>query len=372
MLKILFILTGLNYAGAENQVVQLCRGFRSRGHQALVVSMVEPEAYLEELGELGVEVRSLGMAKGVPDPRGILRLRQIIKEFGPDVVHSHLVHANILARITRLFVKMPVLICTAHNVNEGGKLREWLYRMTDPLCELTTNVSEEAVRQYVERKVVPRHKIKFMPNGITLGSFGQGRDKEWLADELGIAADSFVWLAVGRLVPEKDYPNLFAAFTAVLKQYPGSVLLVAGTGPERPALEKQCRELGIEDQVKLLGLRKDIPALMRFADAYVMSSQWEGFPMVLLEASASGLPMVVTDVGGNREAVLDGVSGLLVPPEDSQQLSDRMLEMMSLSTVELAAMGEQARKHVSERFDMEVIVTQWTRIYELKGISPGV
>ncbi|WP_069188285.1 glycosyltransferase [Paenibacillus sp. GM2] len=372
MLKIMFILTGLNYAGAENQVVQLCREFLNRGHQPMIVSMIKPEAYLDELDKLGVEVRTLGMTKGVPDPRAVFRLRRIVQQFRPDIVHSHLVHANILARVTRLFISMPALICTAHNVNEGGKAREWLYRVTDPLCELTTNVSEEAVRQYVARKVVPAHKIRFVPNGITLDSFGQAQASESLNKELDIKPGQFVWLAVGRLVPEKDYPNMLDAFKTVLAKRPDSILLIAGTGTERVALEQYSKELGIERNVKLLGIRRDIPALMNLANAYVMSSRWEGFPMVLLEASASGLPMVATDVGGNREAVQDGITGLLAPPGDCGQLSDRMLALMSCPLAELEEMGERARKYVQERFDIEVIVTQWTSIYEQKGLSPGV
>lgn len=368
----MFILTGLNYAGAENQVVQLCREFLNRGHQPMIVSMIKPEAYLDELDKLGVEVRTLGMTKGVPDPRAVFRLRRIVQQFRPDIVHSHLVHANILARVTRLFISMPALICTAHNVNEGGKAREWLYRVTDPLCELTTNVSEEAVRQYVARKVVPAHKIRFVPNGITLDSFGQAQASESLNKELDIKPGQFVWLAVGRLVPEKDYPNMLNAFKTVLAKRPDSILLIAGTGTERVALEQYSKELGIERNVKLLGIRRDIPALMNLANAYVMSSRWEGFPMVLLEASASGLPMVATDVGGNREAVQDGITGLLAPPGDCGQLSDRMLALMSYPLAELEEMGERARKYVQERFDIEVIVTQWTSIYEQKGLSPGV
>lgn len=368
----MFILTGLNYAGAENQVVQLCREFLNRGHQPMIVSMIKPEAYLDELDKLGVEVRTLGMTKGVPDPRAVFRLRRIVQQFRPDIVHSHLVHANILARVTRLFISMPALICTAHNVNEGGKAREWLYRVTDPLCELTTNVSEEAVRQYVARKVVPAHKIRFVPNGITLDSFGQAQASESLNKELDIKPGQFVWLAVGRLVPEKDYPNMLDAFKTVLAKRPDSILLIAGTGTERVALEQYSKELGIERNVKLLGIRRDIPALMNLANAYVMSSRWEGFPMVLLEASASGLPMVATDVGGNREAVQDGITGLLAPPGDCGQLSDRMLALMSYPLAELEEMGERARKYVQERFDIEVIVTQWTSIYEQKGLSPGV
>lgn len=118
-MKILFLITGFDYAGAESQVVLLCRDLRARGCEVRLVTMIPPVAYLDELRDLGVEVRSLNMKKGVPDPRAIFRLARIIREMRPDVVHSHLVHANLLARAARLFVRIPFLICSAHNINEG-------------------------------------------------------------------------------------------------------------------------------------------------------------------------------------------------------------------------------------------------------------
>ena len=129
MKRLLYLITGLDYAGAEIQVIQLCRGFRNKGYTVQLVSMLKPAAYLDELAELDVEVKTLNMDKGVPDPRKIFLLKRMIQAFKPDIVHSHMVHANLIARITRLFVKMPLLICTAHNINEGGKLREFMYRI---------------------------------------------------------------------------------------------------------------------------------------------------------------------------------------------------------------------------------------------------
>ncbi|MFF2484030.1 glycosyltransferase [Paenibacillus sp. NPDC058071] len=374
MKKVLFLITGFDYAGAENQVVELCKGLKARGDAAMIVSMIEPVAYLDELKRIDVPIRSLGMSKGVPDPRALFRLRHIIKAFKPDIVHSHLVHANIMARVARLIVRMPVLISTAHNINEGGKVRELLYRVTDPLCQLTTNVSQEAVNRYVAIKAAPKHKIRYVPNGIDMNRFeGTGRERADILSELGAGAsgNGFIWLAVGRFVPEKDYPAMLGAFRKVLNRYPDSLLLIAGIGPEREAAERISEELGLGGNVRFLGIRTDVPKLMHGADAYVMSSRWEGLPIVLLEAAASGLPIVATDVGGNGEVVRHGANGYLLAPDDEEELSGYMKLMMSQTPEERRAMGLRGQEEIRRNYDMEQINEIWESIYSEQTARKG-
>ncbi|MGG6309525.1 glycosyltransferase [Paenibacillus macerans] len=390
-MKILFLITGFDYAGAENQVLLLCRELRVRTCEVRLVTMIPPTAYLEELEELGVEVRSLGMAKGVPDPRAIVRLARLIREMRPDVVHSHLVHANILARVARLFVPIPFLICSAHNINEGGKVREMLYRLTDPLGDVLTNVSREAVREYTGRRIAPARKIRLMENGIDLGRFASDeRDRARLRAELEAAGgfagggdepaavpglnpsltacltppEPFVWLAVGRFVPEKDYPAMLLAFAEARRTCPDSRLWIAGIGPERPLVEQQAAELGLGGLVRFLGIRTDIPRLMNAADGYLLSSKWEGLPIVLLEACASRLPIVATGVGGNAEVVLDGMNGYVVPAENPAALARAMERVMTLPLGERRAMGRRGREHAAEHYAASRVADKWIGFYE--------
>ncbi|MNN07508.1 GDP-mannose-dependent alpha-(1-6)-phosphatidylinositol monomannoside mannosyltransferase [compost metagenome] len=128
-------------------------------------------------------------------------------------------------------------------------------------------------------------------------------------------------------------------------------------------MEQLCSDKGIQGRVHFLGIRRDIPQLMNAADAYVMSSKWEGMPIVLLEASASALPIVATDVGGNREVVQDNMTGLLVRPGDSDHLCEQMVNMMAFDQDTRKAMGAAGRQFVREHYSMGVIVEQWTQIY---------
>jgi len=362
MKRILFLVTGLAYGGAETQVVYLATRFKSRGWEVGVVSLIPPKAYIEDLEKADVLVFSLDIRRKLPDPRPILRLVQIIRKWQPDVVHSHMVHANLLARIVRPLAPFPVLVCTAHSIDEGGRLREVLYRLTDPFCDLTTQVSQAGLERYVHVGAVPRHKICYIPNGVDTERFKPNlEDRLKVRKELGV--EGFVWLAVGRFDPPKDYPNMLQAFARVVHKHLNTMLLIAGDGPLRKTMENMTRELGVEKHVKFLGIRRDIPQLMNAADAYVMSSEWEGMPMVLLEASACGLPIVATNVGGNAEIVLDGQTGFLVPPKSQEALSQAMLRMMDLPEEVREKMGEQARKHIESNFSLDRIVDCWEALY---------
>ncbi|MBF6596180.1 MAG: glycosyltransferase [Thermaceae bacterium] len=369
--SIVFLITALGLGGAETQVVRLAAGLAERGWRVSVVSMVPKAHNAEALEQLGVPVFSLNMPPGFPDPRGVLTLVRYLRQHQPTILHAHMVHANLLARVVRLLAPVKVVISTAHNIDEGGRWRELAYRLSDPLANLTTQVSQAGLERYVRVGAVAAHKIRFVPNGINTAEFRPNPlERQRLRDELGLGRD-FVWLAAGRLTEAKDYPNLLEAFQKV--QQRDSRLLIGGTGELLEALKTLVQNLGIAERVGFLGLRKDMPSLMNAADGFVLSSAWEGLPMVLLEASACGLPMVATDVGGNREAVHQGVTGFLVPPKDSTSLASAMSKLMALPPSQRRQMGEAARKFVQESYSLESVLSQWEAIYhQLSGASSNL
>ncbi|MGI9952918.1 glycosyltransferase [Moorellaceae bacterium AZ2] len=369
---IVFLTTGLVYGGAETQLVRLATRLKARSWEVKVVSMLPPQAYVEELEAAGIPIESLGMRRGVPDPRALFRFASILRLEQPQVVHSHMVHANLLARLARPLARVPVLVCTVHTINEGGRHREWAYRLTDFLCDLTTQVSQSGLERYVRVRAVPQHKIRFIPNGVDTDRFRPNPEaRARLRHELGLG-NVFSWLAVGRCEEAKDYPNMLRAFAMVLREHGNTVLLIAGQGSLREEAEQLANQLGLREKVHFLGLRKDVPELMNAVDAYVMSSAREGMPMVLLEAGATGLPIVATDVGGNREVVLDGMSGFLVPPKDPEALARAMLRLMILSQEERRRMGEVGRAHVEANFSLEKVVDQWESLYQECLAAKGI
>lgn len=372
MKKLLFVITGLALGGAETQLVRCAERLRARGHDVQVVTLLRPRAYVEELTQAGIPVHRLGVRTKLPDPRPVVRLVRLLRAWRPHIVHSYMVHANLLSRLARPLARVPVLVCSARSLNEGGRFRELLYQLTDPLCDLTTQVSQAGVERYVRVGAVPRHKIRYVPNGVDTDVFKPSAEaRRRLRLEVDIKGE-FVWLAVGRLDVPKDYPTMIAAFAQVAGKHPDARLLIAGDGPLRFDLEAAVSRMDLGDRVQLLGNRRDVPDLMSAADGYAMSSAWEGMANVLLEASATGLPVVATDVGGNPEVVLDGVTGYLVPPKDPEALARAMLRIMDLSAEQRSAMSSAARNRIVAEFSLDHVVDLWEHLYRELLTKKGV
>ncbi len=366
--SVMMLVTSSSIAGAQRQVHDLALAVQSRGWRVTVVSMLPldftpGDEMFAELPGRGIETFTLGMGRGIPDPRAIVRLRSLVGSIGPDVVHAHMVHAILLARVTRITRRMPVLISTMHNQHQGSRWRYLAYRGTDRASDLTTTVSQLAMQDAIRLGAVPAARVSVMANGVDVAGFSRdpaARDRT----RAGLGADDdFIWLAAGRLAEAKDYPNMLRAVERLSVDRPFR-LLIAGVGPLEDEIAAAITAGGLADRVSLLGLRTDMPALMAAADGFVMSSAWEGLPMVLLEAGASSLPIVATDVGGSHDAILDGVTGHVVPAADPVALADAMQRVMDLSHEQRMAMGDAGRDHIVATFDMESVADRWIQIYQ--------
>jgi glycosyltransferase involved in cell wall biosynthesis len=365
--RIVILITTLTFGGAETQVLRLANELKMRGWEVCVVCMVKPTAYMSQLQAQHIAVHSLDMKRGVPDVRAIFRLANLIRDFRPDIVHCHMFHANLLGRVTRLFCRIPALVCTAHNFRETSEQdgptwhKELLYRITDPLADKTTIICNAAFERYVRVGAVPRRKFQMIPNGVDTDHFMRSKNRRKIAREaLGISSE-FVWLAVGRLVKQKDYPTLFRALELLKHQQ--FVLLLAGNGPLEEELREECRRRGLEGQVRFCGAREDILDLYNAADAFVMSSEFEGLSAALLEAASTGLPAVVTDVGGNADVVKDEITGYVVPPAAPKQLAAAMHRLMALLPDSLQTMGNAARQLCHEQFRIAAVMDKWLDLY---------
>jgi glycosyltransferase involved in cell wall biosynthesis len=372
-MKILLLSTSMGMGGADKQLLSAAQEMRTRGHKILIVS-------LTALGPMGLEARALGlrtesleMSRGVPDPRGMLRLVRLVREWRPDVVHSHMVHANLMARMLRIFAPVPVLVSTIHNIHEGGRLLMAGYRLTNHLADHMTIVSQAAADRFINDRIVPKRLLTVIPNGVEIERFQNvpSAVRESLRRSLGLT-QHFVWLAVGRFEIAKDYPTMLHAFAAVRQRHAEAVLLLVGGGSLQAETEAFAESLGLSGAVRFLGIRPDVPELMTAADAYVMSSAWEGMPIVLLEAAAAGLPVVATRVGGNHEVVGNEETGFLVPPRDAGALGDAMSRLMQSPETERRAMGQRGREYVQRKYRLGRVVDRWEEVYRIARMRQGL
>ena len=362
---IIFLITGLAYGGAETQLVNLAIRLKERGWDVRVVSMLPPQAFTEELKEAGIPLATLNMRRGVADPRAVFRLVKILREWRPQILTSFMFHANLLGRLAGRLAGIPVNVSSIRNENFGGLWRDRIIRLTDWMGDVTTTNSKLAADNLIKRGVVPRERIRVIPNGLVLDKFTvKYSNRPEFRQQLGVAEGDFLWLAVGRLEEQKDYPTLLQAFKALMQGGHKTQLRVAGQGPLLEDLRQQTVGLGIADYVVFLGLRRDIPLLLDAADGFVLSSAWEGLPNVVMEAMAATKPVVATSVGGVPELVQEGVNGYIVPPGDSEALAAAMVKMMTLPEAERRAMGRAGRAHIEANYSLERVVDQWEALYQ--------
>jgi len=369
--RILLLSTNLGVGGgAEEQVQQLAMELKSRNWTVGVISMLPPSPLPKEFENSGVNIGTLNMYRGVADLRKVTQLARIIRRFRPDVVHSHMTHANILARVVRPLAPMRALVCTLHGSKmysvKGGstRFREFAHRVTDRWADVTTTICHPAAEACIEDRAVPAEKVLVVPNGVDTERFvPRPQVRERMRAALGVE-NKFVWLAVGRFEQPKNYTLMIRAFSfAVQTTNRDMVLLICGSGSMQPQIEAQVRKLGLENFVRFLGVRRDIPEVMNAADAFLLSSDTEGLPMVLLQASASGLPIVATAVGGNNEVVQHNVSGFLVPRGDAMNMASAIERVCGLNSFDRARLGRAGRQFTHQNFSIGHVVDTWERLY---------
>jgi glycosyltransferase involved in cell wall biosynthesis len=348
-MRIVYVLTSLGMGGAERQVVVLAERMAERGHSVAII-VLRPR--LSEEWPTTLDVIHLEMRRNpISVLAGIAQARRFFKQFQPDLVHSHSFHANMIARLLRLFHRPVKVVSTVHNVYEGGLHRMVAYRLTDFLSTRTTAVSAAAAERFVRLKAIPKPKCLVVTNGIDTSEFAPSIERRVAMRATMPAGEEFIWLTAGRIAPAKDIPNLLRAFAQVRAAHPAVQLWIAGEG----------EPTGSQENVQWLGLRRDLPALLDAADGFVLASAWEGMPLVVGEAMAMEKPVVATDVGGVRELVCD--AGVLVPAGDSNALANAMISLMQEPAEDRREIGRGARSRITADFSIEARADQWERLY---------
>lgn len=290
-----------------------------------------------------------------------------------DIIHSHSEWSDPATLLLRRTLGARAAIRTVHNE------REWKKSLPRRLVLTQTAAPLGFAREFgVSRRVVenlnarPLAKIlgkraEVLHNVVDFSRFPPNPDRAAaraaLTAELGIPVDAPLLGTVGRLVPQKGFDLLLAAVPAILRQSPNAHLLIAGDGPDRAALEAQAASLGIADRVHLLGPRSDVERLLPALDLFVSSSRWEGLSTVIMEAMASGTAVLGTQVSGSSELIEDGVSGVLVPPEDIPALSAAAVSLLG-DAARRARLANAANAFVREHFSVARVARQHEAIYE--------
>lgn len=363
-MKISLISVQLGMGGAENLVCNLADKFLERGHEVQLISLLGEPIVTPKSSQ--VSIYNLRINKRNPATwfSGVRYFSHAIRSFKPDVVHAHSFHSIILARLMRPILNYPKLISSGHHHREGEGLEGTLYKLTDFLSDVMTNISVKSTEALNNRLKIEKKAITVY-NGIDPEFFQFSYEKRTkIREEFNVSDNEKLLLLIGRLNSEKDYPNLIRALEIIERNYLSNIkVAIIGDGEEsyRDSLRQLIGDRLSRIQVSFLGIRRDVPDCLSAADIFVLSSAWEGFGLVVAEAMSCERVVVATDSGGVREVV--GDAGFICPPQNAEALATALTQAMSLSAPEAEALGKQARDRVVQNFSLDAAVDRWLELY---------
>lgn len=359
-MRILHIIESLEFGGAEKVLVDLANEFAKQQH-AITILCLKRIGALRAALDARVEVDCLHLAEG---SHYLLpwQLAKMIRDQGYDVVHAHTWGVLYESALGGLLAKTPAVVFTSHG-NYPPPAQSLLRRIKRRArlvlearvlrrIDMTVPVSDAIKHEIGARE--PAAKIETIHNGIEVLPLVEPPGRP-------LRGNVFRLITVGRMAPVKNHALLLEAVAALRQEVPVQLDIV-GDGPERAAMERLAYSLGIAAQVRFLGFRNDVRAYLAHADVFVITSDYEGISIAILEAMRAGLPVVATDVGGIRETVIDGETGIVVPPRARTELV-AALRALAKDTARRKALGEAAYAYFKREFALEHMVTRYRELY---------
>lgn len=357
-MKILYIITGLGIGGAEIVIANLASHMKKQGHSVQIMFLSGEQAVkvTQEITVINLRMKKsvLGFFKAMHSAKRFCNV------FQPDIVHANLFHAILFSRILRLFTKISCLICTEHSNNYHGKVRLLLEHYTDFLSDMNTNVSKVATEYFIKSGVFSPKKSITMYNGVDTSRFCIKRNL-LLRKSLGLVDNDFVFLNVSRFNEAKDHETLINAFNIVHRREKNTKLICVGDGELLPRIKKLVIELKLTEHVIFTGSKYNTEDYYNASDCFVLSSAYEGFGLVLVEAMACGLEIISTDCGGVREIIWN--ENNFVPVKQIDLLAKKMLEVTKFSVEKRQFDGKTNRDSI-KKFSLETISEKWEYLYK--------
>lgn len=362
-MKILHIISSGGMYGAEAVILNLSRTLNENSHVSVLgvfSNSTNPNLQLHEAASReGIESHLIP-CNGQIDRAVVEGIQQLAKHTGADIVHAHGYKADVYTYFALRGTTIP-FVSTCHNWLKEGLLVA-CYGMADRFV-LRSFAAVIAVSDEVKARLlkagVHKEKIYLIQNGIDLRPFGEATPSLRVGSR---SAKSLTVGWIGRLSHEKGADIFLRAAAIVLEECPGVKFVVVGDGPDLSTLNLLMEKLGIEDSVSFVGRRSDMPGVYASLDVMVSSSRQEGLPMAILEGMASGLPLVATAVGDVPTVVLDGRTGVIVPPEDVELLAAAMVKLLQNSEAR-ARYGAAARKLIEDEFSADRMAGNYLRVY---------
>jgi len=348
-IPLLFLVTNFDRGGAE-KIVGRCALGLPRDKYAVQVAALQgrSQAVAGDLRRAGILVHDLGMTcKG--DLRVLSRLARLLRQERIRILFTFMFHPTVLGRVVGWLCHVPVRISSERVMAWEGRGRRLLNQWTVPLATHVVAVSERVAAYAAREFRIPPDRLITIVNGVDLEHFRPVmRERDAGPPVIGCTA---------RLHRKSDHATLLRAFARLSARWPEARLLLVGHGPEGPRLRALADALGVSPRVHFLGEQPDVAPYLAQMDLYVQASMAEGMPNSVLEAMATGLPVVATAVGGTPELVLDGQTGLLVAPGDPSALADALLALLADRRL-AESLGRAGRARVEAHFGEQLMIQQ--------------
>lgn len=365
--RVFYLLDSLNIGGTESQAVELARRITAAGYDVTLGCLRAHGPLLERLQGTAVVVREFHPKGGIDTPAGLyqlLRLSWFLRREKFDIVHTHDLWSNLLGVPAARLAGVKAIISSRRDLAHGdwyeGKRRVWLRRIQTLSGAVLANATP--IRDaLISEDGFAAEKVRVIHNGVDIERFQCSRDRG--ARLFPGVDDAKLIVLVGNMHSDvKGHPWLIAAAPAVIREFQSVRFVLVGDGELRRSFEQQVAELGLERNFLFMGRRTDIPEILACCDVAVLPSRAEGLPNAVLEYMAAGLPTIASRVGGNAELVEDGVTGLLVPPEDSAALAEELLKLLR-DPRWARQLGAQGHEFTKRHFSFERLVSEVDALY---------
>lgn len=375
-MKVLHVITGLNNGGAEAVLFRLASADQKCGNQHHVVSLMDRGIYADRLEHAGVAVSTLNMPRGKVTLAGLLKLHQLIRQVQPDVVQTWMYHADLIGGVVARLAGVKAIAWGIRHANHDPAQNSRITLLITRLCAclsgwvpikiVSCSIKATQLHQALGYKA---DKFVDIPNGYALDALKpDSQSRRTVREAISVAPEVFVFGMVARYDPQKDHQNLIQALSHVKHAGHEFVCLLVGVGMDNSNahLVAALETAGIAQQMRLLGPRNDIPALMNALDVHVLSSLGEAFPNVLAEAMASGIPCVSTNVGD--AALIIGDYGWVVEARNPELLAGALMQAKTqFDTDQQAWLGLQlaCRAHIVANFELSQMCARYRQVWQL-------
>jgi glycosyltransferase involved in cell wall biosynthesis len=356
-MRIVELVNNLEIGGTERHVVDLATSLQARGHEVSVICLRRGGPLQSILQQAGIKLVMLDKPENL-NPGALVRLTAYLRRQRIEVIHTHNPLVHHYGAVAGRMAGVPVIVNTIHgpaNLSRKTRFKELLFGAACRLSDRVIAVCPSAYRNFMEMPTIPKSRLMTINNGIALGQF----EKVQRRPDDGC----FVFGIVGRLAEVKDHRTLLDAFSRVARACANCRLEILGDGPLRSDLEQQAQSLGLSDKVIFHGYGSDIPAFMRRIDASVLCSLSEGLPLSVLEAMASGVPVVGTDVGETRNLIEGADCGWICHPADPASLAEAMSHALNAGTDERHEMGARARRFVIKHYSLSRMTDEYEQLF---------